>query len=61
MDRRTGHLRATSVGECGPIANGVVDILGLIDGRTGGRELMQDLRHLTGGIMPEALCRFAVS
>lgn len=44
-------LRATSVSECGPIADGVVDVLGLIDRRGARRQLVQDVGHLTGGIV----------
>ena len=42
-DRRTGQT--------GSIADGVVGIGGLVDGGVRGRELVENLRHLTGGIV----------
>ena len=45
------RLRASAVRQTGPIAHRVVDVVGLVDLRTGGRELMQDVRHLTRRIV----------
>ena len=44
-------LSASSVRETRAIADGVVDVVGLVDGHAGGRELMQNIGHLTGGII----------
>ena len=34
-----------------PIADRVIDIIGFVDGHAGGREFMQDVRDLGGGII----------
>ena len=52
------RLIPSAVRQTRPIADRVIDVVGLIDGHTGGRELMQDIGHLTGGIVAEAHCRF---
>lgn len=41
-----------------PIADRVVDVVGLVDGHAGSREPMQDVRDLARGIVTEAHCRF---
>lgn len=51
-------LWPTPIRQTGPVADGVVAIIGLVDLAAGGGELMQDIRHLTGGIVRQALCGF---
>ena len=44
-------LRSSSVCETRPIADSVIEIVGLIDLGAGGRQLMQNVRHLRHGII----------
>ena len=44
-------LIPSSIRETRPIADEVIDVVGLVDGHAGGRELMQNIGHLTGGII----------
>ncbi len=44
-------LRASSVRQAGPIPHRVIDVVRLIDLAAGGRELVEDIRDLTGGIV----------
>ena len=52
------RLIPSSIRETRPIADGVIDIVGFVDLGAGGRELMQDVRDLAGGIAAVALCDF---
>lgn len=48
-------LMPSAIRQTRPIADGVIDIIGLVDLCAGGRQLMQDSGHLTGGIVEGGL------
>jgi len=41
-------LISSAIRQAGAIADRVIDVVGLVHGRTGGRELVQDVAHLAG-------------
>lgn len=50
------RLIASSVRQTRPVAHGVIEVVGLIDLCRSGGELMENIRHLTRGIVAEASC-----
>jgi hypothetical protein len=44
-------LIPSAIRHASAIADRVIDVVGLVDGHVGRRELMQDIGHLTGGIV----------
>lgn len=53
-------LSASSVRQTRPIPHAVVDIVGFVDLGTRRRELMEDIRDLRRGIIPEPRCTIVV-
>ncbi len=60
MALKRSCLAPSSISETGPIADRVVDIVRFVDGRTRGGELMEDIRDLRRGIIPEPRCTIVV-
>ena len=44
-------LIPSSIRETHPVADGVIEVVGLAGQAADGRQLMQDIRHLAGGII----------
>ena len=53
-------LDATPVRQTRPISDAIVGVGGLVDGRSTGPQLVENLLDLRSGIIPEALCKSIV-